>query len=295
MPQSFTQLTGSLWVAESTSFLTNVGLLIDEGQALLIDPGLLPAEIEAVRAHVVEQGASPQAILLTHSHWDHILGPERLPGVKTVAQAAFPEVVNGRRGARIRRQVEKWEADQAVGRAKPFVIPSPDETFADRRTLIVGNLALQLMHAPGHAADQLVAYEPGSGALWAADMLSDLEIPYVGHSLVAYERTLAMLSMLDVHVLVPGHGHVAMKPEEIRGRFTCDIAYLAELRARVERAVREGRTAEETVERCADMLLAYPEENERPHRMNTESAFLELGGEAGESRIGWDRLTTEID
>jgi hydroxyacylglutathione hydrolase len=295
MPQSFTQVTGSLCVAQSAFYLTNIGLFVDEGQALLIDPGLLPAEIEAVRDHVAEQGASPQDILLTHCHWDHILGPERFPGVKTVAQAAFSDVASGRRGARIRRQVEKWEAHQDIGRTEPFSMPSPDETFTDHTTLNVGSLALQLMHAPGHAADQLVAYELGSGVLWAADMLSDLEIPYVGHSLVAYERTLVMLSVLDVRVLVPGHGHSTTKPEEIRSRLTGDRTYLGELRARVERAVREGRTVEETVERCADMQFAHPEENEGPHRMNTESGYLELGGEADPSKIGWDRLTTEIE
>ncbi|MBU0596234.1 MBL fold metallo-hydrolase, partial [Candidatus Bipolaricaulota bacterium] len=207
MPQSLTQLTRSLCVAQSAFYLTSAGIFVDEGRALLIDPGLLPSDIEAIRDHVAKQGASPQAIVLTHCHWDHILGPERFPGVRAVAQATFPEEARGRRNARFLRQVEEWEGQQAIGRTTPFVIPSPDETVTHNRTLEVGNLALQLMHAPGHAADQLVAYEPGSGALWAADMLSDQEIPYVSHSLAAYERTLAALSALVVQVLVPGHGH----------------------------------------------------------------------------------------
>jgi hydroxyacylglutathione hydrolase len=293
MPQSFTQLTRSLCVAQSEIYLTNTGLFTDGREAHLIDPGLLPSEIEAIRDEMADRDASPIAIILTHCHWDHILGPERFPGVKTVAQAEYAAIASARQGARVLGQVEQWEAHQGIRRTEPFAIPSPDETFADHRTLNVGSLTLELIHAPGHSADQLAVYESGSGALWAADMLSDLEIPYVCHSLFAYERTLAMLSALAIRVLVPGHGHAAMESEEIRRRFTRDMAYLAELRERVERAVREGRTVEETVERCAGMRLLRPKENGGPHRMNAESAYLELGGDADASKIGWDRLTTQ--
>ena len=38
--------------------------------------------------------------------------------------------------------------------------------------------------------------------MWAGDMLSDIEIPFVSQRLKAYEQTLDMLKGMDIRVLV---------------------------------------------------------------------------------------------
>jgi glyoxylase-like metal-dependent hydrolase (beta-lactamase superfamily II) len=246
---------------------------------------------------VAAQGATPRWLVLTHSHWDHILGPERLPGVRTLAQAEYPAAVaRDRQG--IQAEVAKWEARLGRQRAEPFQVPLPDETFTDDHELALGGLSLRLLHVPGHAPDQLALYAPESGCLWASDILSDLEIPFVSHDLAAYERTLARLEKLRLRVLVPGHGHPAREAAEIQTRFDEDRAYLAELRERVMRAVEQGLAVSEAVALCAEMPYRRPAENAQPHRLNVESAYLELGGEADARRVGWGQdwaLTIEAD
>src|SRR5437870_1335931 len=89
MPLTYIQLNPSLWAGQSRLFYTNHGIFISEGQACLVDPGIYPDEIEAIARFVAERGAITQAIILTHSHWDHILGPEHFPGVRIITQLGY--------------------------------------------------------------------------------------------------------------------------------------------------------------------------------------------------------------
>ena len=273
-------------MTQSKLYSTNSGIFLDGGQACLVDPAIYADEIASIARFVAQQGATAQAVVLTHSHWDHIFGPEHFPKAKIVAQAEYLAVVN-KYGDEVLQQITAWEAASDVKRDSPFVIPQPDETFSEEIVLGVSNLLLRLVHAPGHAADQLVIHHPESGTLWAADMLSDIEIPFVIHSLTAYQRTLAFLSTWDIRVLVPGHGQPTTDTAEIRSRLSADVAYLSELEEKVEQAVRQGKTVEETVALCTGMNFRHQAENEGPHRLNVESAYIEAGGEADPDKAGW--------
>jgi glyoxylase-like metal-dependent hydrolase (beta-lactamase superfamily II) len=276
-----------LWLAQSRFEQMNSGAFVCQGQACLVDPGVYPGEIAAWQRAVRAQGWAPCALVLTHHHWDHILGPERFPGVSVVAHAGFLASVDGPEGA---PEVERWAAREGIARATPFVVPQPDETFERSLSLRVGELCLELLHAPGHAPDQLVVHDPRRATLWAADMLSDREIPLVSHNLAAYEQTLSRLSRLDIGRLIPGHGRPVAGVREIRARLDADRAYLSELRACVERAVREGQSIEATVAFCAGMRFRCREAMADLHKRNVESAYLELGGEADAGQVGWGVL-----
>ena len=290
MTQGPFQMTAHLWVAQSDLYLTNSGIFLSEGQAGLIDPGVFPGEIQAIAAFVAGRSCRPQWLVLTHSHWDHILGPEHLSGVPVVAQENYLAEVSGPYGDLTRGVIAEWESRHDIARKDPFLFPQPDVTFGETITLTVGTLSMRLVHAPGHAADQLVVYHPESATLWAADMLSDLEIPFVSHSLSAYQGTLAMLTSWEVRVLIPGHGHPTSDPEEIRARLTEDSTYLAELREKVAQCLRQGKTVEETLACCETMRYRCPEDNTGPHRLNVGSAYSELGGEADPTKYGWSQI-----
>jgi len=290
MTLSLIQLTPELWVAQSRLYATNSGIALCDGRACLIDPAVFPDEIDGIARFIAGQDAVPDHLVITHSHWDHILGPERFPGVPVIAHHGYRAEVQGEGGDRLRRQIAEWEAEHGIVREAPFAVPLPDGTFLQQRTLLLGDLELRLVHAPGHAADQLVVYLPQRATLWAADMLSDAEIPFVSHNQSAYERTLALLSAWDIRILIPGHGHPTADSGEIRKRILEDLAYLAALRNLVEGAVRQRQTLEQTLDLCASMRYRRPEENHVPHRLNVESAYLEMGGDADPAKVGWSRV-----
>lgn len=150
----------------------NTGAFISEGEAALIDPGLFADEFDALRALLRAQRAEPRWLVLTHSHWDHLLGPERFPGVTVVAHNRYRDIAQ-REAEDIRWALEDWWRRVNVHRDSRFVVPLPDVTVGDSGTLRVGGLTLELRHVPGHAADQLAVYHAESGALWASDILSE--------------------------------------------------------------------------------------------------------------------------
>ncbi len=156
--------------------------------------------------------------------------------------------------------------------------------------LRLGEKTIELLCAPGHAPEQLVVYDREEGMLWAADMLSDIEIPFVMHSLRAYRETLSRLAQLEVTMLAPGHGRPVRGRAEVRARFDNDSAYLAELQHRVAAAITAGRSAANTISSCADMAYANREQNEDAHRLNVETAFIELGGVSDPKYPGWNRF-----
>ena len=285
----FDQLTPTLWVAQSPIYAMNVGVWLHGGAACLIDPGMLPDEIEQVAAFLAEHEAAPHAVVITHSHYDHLLGARSFPGATVVAQANY-EIEVQRDGPRIQQML--WR-EGIVPAGRPFDIPQPDVTFVDTMALEVGELTIHLAHAPGHAADELVLYEPGTATLWAGDMLSDVEIPLVSDALAPYERTLEMLAGYELHALVPGHGRPTADAAEARRRLDNDRQYLAALHTNAAGAIQEGLSLEQTVSRCAAQPLACPG-NEAMHRLNVESAYAELGGPADPANVGWGRAWKEM-
>ncbi len=288
MPHPLTRITPTLWVAQSRLYAMNSGLWVSAGAACLIDPGIQMDEMDRVAQAVSAQGVQVTALVLTHSHWDHILGPQRFPGVPVVAHAGYAAALDEAE-PRTRRVIARLEAEQGLTRSTPFPLPQPDQTFTQTMTLPVGDLRLRLTHAPGHAADQLTVYDPASGTLWAADMLSDQEIPFVSHSLPAYRATLATLAGWDIQTLVPGHGAPTNDRTAIAARLGEDRAYLDELAGRIGMVVTQGGSLAEAVAACAEIHFRHPAANAQPHRFNIESAYAELGGAADPTQVGWSQ------
>lgn len=286
MAIQFTQLTSHLWVTQSALFATNSGVFLSGDEACLIDPGIAPETIADIARFVADQGATPRAIVLTHAHWDHVMGPEHFPGVPVIAHADYLRVLR-EHGADLYRQIGVWEAQAHIRRPRPFLLPKPTYTFDTALTFTFGDVRLRMFHAPGHAPDQCAIYHEESATLWAADMLSDIEFPFLD-SLIAYEQTLAHLATLDIGVLVPGHGAPTADTGKIQRRLTADRAYLAELRARVTAAVAAGQTLAGTVATCADIPMPCPCDDLTSHTWNVESAYAELGGQV-EGLVGWER------
>ena len=267
----------------------NAGAFVSAGEACLIDPGILPAEIEALVREL--DGAELRYIVLTHADWDHVLGPEHLPQATIVAHADYADDLDldG-----IRVALGQLEEQAGVMREHAFEPPLPDETFEDEMTLVVGNLELQLAHAPGHSASMLTIYEPESATLWAADMLSDVEIPSIVDDQDDYERTLARLATLEIRTLAVGHGTPTHNVDEIRQRLDEDRAYLADLGASLTEAVAAGRSLDDTVAACGRIALRRSKKDDGLHRLNVEKVYADRGGDADPEQVGYARAWKEM-
>ncbi len=283
MTGRFELVIPGLWMVRSRVSVLNSGVWLEEGVACLIDPGNTADELAQIAAFVREQGVRPAHLVLTHAHWDHVLGVQAFPGVPVVAHANYLGEIERDGEVTLRFLVKDNLVDAAT-----FAFPRPDLLVGGEMALPGPGPALRLIPTPGHSADHLSLYDSRTGALWAGDILSDMEIPYVISSLADYERTLAHLSALDLRALVPGHGHPTCDPVEIRRRLAADTDYLAALRAGVQAALRDGTTIGDTVARLAGLIASQPH-MAGTHRLNVESAYIELGGPGNPLEVGWGR------
>jgi len=279
----------SLVVHSSRYLHYNAGAFVSESEACLIDPGITPAETAALHASV--ESAALAYVVLTHSDWDHVLGPEHLPATTIVAQAGFGR---GLDPDEIRAELSGLESRAEIERDREFEPPRPNLTFESECRLRVGALELSLAHAPGHSANMLTIHEPVSGALWASDVLSDVEIPSVVDDLDRYERTLERVAAQDVRSLVPGHGTRTDDRAEIRRRLDEDRRYLADLRRTISDAVARGSSLAEAVAAAGTIALRRSDGDEEIHRLNSEKIYADLGGDADPSLVGYARARMEV-
>jgi len=282
----WTDLGGGLRVRQSRVFWMNSALLLDRAHAVLVDPGVLPSELDDLAAAVRDFAPRAITLVLTHAHWDHVLGRPWWPGAATVGHAGLAAevereadaILEAARGA-ARQHGETWS-----GGFEPF---RPDDPVRGERALEAGPWRLVLREAPGHCDSQLTVHLPERRLLFAADLLSDLEIPWLDREPAAFRRTLGRLEELieggAVELLVPGHGSIARGAEAALARVRRDLGYLDALEAGVREARRAGLALEETQARLAvlDYLgkgAAYPMDD--VHRGNVRITW-ERSGEAG--------------
>lgn len=121
---------------------TNCYLLKDEktGASAVVDPGFESDEL----SHLVEQDGHVQKILLTHGHFDHISGVQRL---------------QKETGAKIYMDIDElmFVRDSTLNLAqmfysdgvKPFRVDVP---VSDGDTVTLGSLEIKVLHTPGHTS-----------------------------------------------------------------------------------------------------------------------------------------------
>jgi len=187
-------------VVPSGPLETNSYVIVDLDQhlAFVIDapPGSADMLVETVQQHQ----ARAIALVITHTHWDHI------------GDAA---VLRRRLGAPIlahRLAVPGLEQPRALIGELPFTIEPapPDRTLSDGETLTLGTWTFQVIHTPGHAPEQLSLYQPDHGWLFCGDTLFQNGYGRVDLPGSSVEQTIAtlrrLLTLPAETVVYPGHG-----------------------------------------------------------------------------------------
>jgi len=294
MKREIELIADNILMGQSEVFSTNTGIIINENECILIDPGVLPGDLDKIEKTINTGNYTINSIIITHSHWDHLLGVERFPGVNVITHENYLTATKGKFKRFIIDQISEWEKKHGIVRNNVFQLPKPDITFKDNLTLMLGNLNLKLIYSPGHSEDQLVIYIPERNFLWAGDMLSDIEIPYIMNSLYLYKNTLERIDSLKIEKLIPGHGNPAVTGEEIKNRIIIDMEYLKKLEDNIKECLSKDNSIEETIDSCEVINFKNHDENKFCHVLNVESAYIEMGGNVDTAKYGWMKLPFEI-
>ncbi|MFE4469690.1 MBL fold metallo-hydrolase [Leifsonia sp. NPDC056824] len=224
-------------VHQSEFCQTNTVVVDGDAGALLVDPGILDAELGDIAADLRASGTPVAAGFATHPHWDHVLWHPAFgtaPRFATARAAGAIEafLANAAWRERVAPMIPADIADRVPLTLFGELTGLPDGAewvpWDGPRVRVVEHRA----HATGHAA---LLLEEG-GVLVAGDLLSDVLVPLVDHSADdPIEDYLAALTLIEsiadgVRVVVPGHGSVT-GADGLHERIELDRAYLRALRA----------------------------------------------------------------
>jgi cyclase len=281
--RKFEKITDGVYYATSTGSMSvgsNSVVIVNDDEALLIDPGETPATASAFLEDIKTITNKPVRFVVdSHYHFDHahgnqIFGPEvtlighdrtydmlagnPLQGQAYVTQAA-PELLEQRLGtmkaqlpsttdpqqrANLERQILATEL--RVVQEKAIKPTPPTTTFSQRMTLHRGRREIQILYVGrSHTDTDIIVYLPQERIAATGDMMES-QISYAADAWVSeWPDTLDKLMTLDFDTVLPGHGMPFKGKDKIRAF----QGYLRDLYKQTTAFRQQGLSAEETAKR----------------------------------------------
>jgi cyclase len=204
--------------------LSNTGLVVDGGEALLVDTLFdLPHTRAMLDSFARATPAKIRTVFNTHHNGDHWYGNELIEGAEIVAseKAATamaherPEMLAGMMKAAPNLGTTGEYLVHCFGRYEfTGITPKlPDVTFNGRLTRRVGNKVVELIEVgPAHTGGDTLAYVAKDKTIFTGDILFIHGHPIIWAGPVAnWIAACQMILDLDAETVVPGHGPVTDK------------------------------------------------------------------------------------
>ena len=180
----------------------------DTKECLVIDPG----DYAKMLAEKIENGGyTPVAILLTHGHFDHIMGVEGLR-----AQFDIPVYVHEDDAQMLEHP--ELNACEMIGAR---VALKADRTVKDGDILNLAGMDIHVLHTPGHTPGGVCYYFPKEEVVFSGDTLfcesvGRTDLP--GGSMSALVRSIKekVFNLPDLTIVYTGHGEPTKISDEKR-------------------------------------------------------------------------------
>lgn len=173
----------------------------------IVDCGYEP---QAMLDHIEQRGLTPVALLLTHSHSDHIAGVD-------AALSRF-----GRLPLYIHEAERGFCSDPMLNLSamlgRPVTATEPDHTLSDGDTLELNGTTWRVVHAPGHSpGGALFIHDESKQAIVGdtlfAGSIGRVDFPTSDPEKMRHTIQNVLMQLPDDMVIHPGHG-----PESTIGR-----------------------------------------------------------------------------
>jgi hydroxyacylglutathione hydrolase len=189
----------------------NTFILRREGgnRVLIVDPG---DEAPRILEAVAETGAEVEAILLTHTHFDHV------GAVADVARATGAPVYCPELEVPILADINRYMRIPGFG---PFESYDADETVAGGERLELAGLEIDVLFVPGHSPGHVAYSIPAEQAVFSGDVLFQSSVGRTDLPGGDWPTLLAsigrLVDTLDAGTTVyPGHMGITTLEQELR-------------------------------------------------------------------------------
>jgi glyoxylase-like metal-dependent hydrolase (beta-lactamase superfamily II) len=209
---SFREVADGVFVRRHESLDLNCGLVVGDGDCLVVDTRSDLGEAADLAAAVRRVTPHPWTVVNTHAHYDHCFGnaafrPATIWGTRGCA-GQLRATGEAQRAARVAELLAAGDAEGA-DRVRRAPLDPPDALVDDVAVLDVGGREVVLRFlGRGHTGHDLVV-EVEDGVLFAGDLVEEGAPPAFGDAFPAeWPATLGRVHALARGPVVPGHGAV---------------------------------------------------------------------------------------
>lgn len=192
-------------------YQTNCHLLHDGKRVWIIDPGF---DGLTIGAHIRAQGWEAQAVILTHSHWDHLLGipglRETYPNIAIHVHAADARYL-GSAGSRALRDlaISLDPGQKLIPMGLWESLPEATDLLADHD--VIDGCGLTVLHTPGHTPGSVSFYLEREDLLFSGDTLfagtiGRTDLPGSDPEAIMRSIRETLLKLPEQTTVYPGHG-----------------------------------------------------------------------------------------
>lgn len=188
---------------------TNAYLVVDtvSGDAMLVDT---PPNVASLAQRAIEEsGADLHYIVITHGHWDHIIGAAEV-------KQHWPAPIVGHELVRARLQDPSLSAHAPL----PMTAVELDQTVGEGDELTIGGHTFRIMHMPGHDVAHIILYSEVDDLILGGDVLfpgghGRTDLPGSDQQ-VMNETLKRFLNLPGETRVLPGHGDETTVAQEAR-------------------------------------------------------------------------------
>ncbi len=180
------------------------------GKAAICDPG---GDVDRILSGVQQMQAAPEAIWLTHGHFDHA------GGAAALAERLDIPIIGPHRD-------DKWLLDQVAAQGELYGVPggrdvTPDKWLCDGDRVRIGEVAFDAAHCPGHTPGHVLFIHRGNGVGLFGDVLfkgsiGRTDFERSDHAALLRGIKEKILTLPDDFSFIPGHGEPSTVGEERR-------------------------------------------------------------------------------
>ncbi len=246
----------------------DVYVILGERYVVLLDTLLCPADMAALMQVIGPELGNRQLLCVnSHADWDHVWGNSYFSGERSVPILAHEDCWQRMNSEAARQKLADLQAQAPVFRDVQLVPPTL--TFNEQMTIHAGGLTIELLHAPGHCQDQIVAWLPELRLLLAFDAV-EMPLPCLKNAagVPLMFATLQRLMALNAQRVLCSHGNTT-SPALISENLT----YVREIERRARLLLAHHTPTEAELEHAAELVGYSFDEVIAPITVEVDRAF----------------------